>query len=321
MPMLVPTSFALAYRVELAAADELMRIAGQRLYNGVCRPNQWLFDDRVKSDESALSKLLLGPVPSLAEMQDMYAATIVVPTRGELDAATRAVQASLPDSRVVRRRLGDPATFVYDDVHIIARLGTAATGLSPGLREREFEVQIRTGLQYAWWRATHKVIYKGGRTWPLVRTASQVRASLELLDTVLANLRETARLQQVEADPADAELERLACWLERWDEGRRPADAPRFATAASDLMSAAGTTADEVERLLAEERGADLIADEHIAPLQAVLALLVEAHGAALAEALPRRRYVLVTEELIRVSPATRGIAQARRATLNTTGT
>lgn len=315
--MRVPPSFGLAYLEEYKVATELKRIAGTRVQTTVCQPNQWLFDDRIKPEESALAKLQLGPIAALGEMRDMYATTVVVPTPTEVRPAVDAVLLQLPDAREQTRRQGDPQTFVYDDVHVIARLGDTAPGLAPGLQEREFEIQIRTGLQYAWWRATHDVVYKGGaRTWRLSRLASQARASLEMLDAVLADLDGAAALLPEAEHDEDRLFERVAGWLERWPAVRRPVDVARFYASVEALATASGRGLDNLERVLDTDTGVALVGDEEVTPFQAILGALVQEDGPNVVDSLPRDPFVLVTPELTRSCPSTDAIPVARRARL-----
>lgn len=213
----------------------------------------------------------------------------------------------------VRRRQGAPDRFVYDDLHILVSLGTSAPGLAEGLRARVFEVQIRTGLQYAWWRATHDEIYKGGeRTWRLQRVASQVHASLEMLDGVLAHLRTAATLLDESTTDEDTLFADVAGWLDRWPDRRRPVDVSRFVSGASALAKAAGKAPAQLGLVLDGDTGKALLAETDITPFQALLGAAVTEYGAAMVNG--HHQYVLVTEELRRLCPATTAIS--RRATL-----
>jgi ppGpp synthetase/RelA/SpoT-type nucleotidyltranferase len=311
-----PSSFALAFLPERKLAERLQQLAGRRLYQEICRPKKWLFDDRVKEEESALAKLQLGPVRSLGEMQDMYAATVVVPTKAEVDDAIAAIESDMPGAEVVERRRPRPETFLYDDVHMVAQLGDRAAGLARGVQVRRFEIQIRTGLQYAWWRATHDVLYKGNApNWQLQRVAGQVRAALELLDAHLADLRGAARLQG-EPDPEDPEFAVVAGWLDRWPEARRPDDVRRFYLAVRDLSKAADVSVTDVGGLLESDMARSLVATEDVTPFQAVLGTVVDGYGANIVDRLRSNRYVLVTPELELACAATASITAARRVEL-----
>lgn len=303
--MLLPPSFETAFWEQRLTAEEIEKLADPALRIEVCKPRGWLFDARLKDAESALARLEVGPVKRLSGMRDLYAATVVVPTRRDLAEAVKAIIEAFPESRVQRRRLGSADTFSYDDVHVFAKLGDRIRATNAGLADREFEVQVRTGLQFAWWRATHDILYKGQPgTWRLRRVAAQARASLELLDTTLADLAATANLLDEQEDVADAEATRRAGWIDAWSEPQRPKNLVRFADSAATLLNAAGVTLDDAEALLASDRAGELRMDITITPVQVVVALLVEAHGVAWAEALdPPWTRVLVTEELARLVP------------------
>jgi ppGpp synthetase/RelA/SpoT-type nucleotidyltranferase len=309
--VLPPPSFALAFLTHRKTALELERFAGMRFRTRVCSPQNWLFDDRVKSEESALAKLQLGPVKSLGAMDDLYAATVVVPTPKEIPAALAAIKREFPDAVEKPRRKRSAETFRYDDMHLLVSLGDLAAGQPEGLRNRQFEVQIHTGLQYAWWRATHDVIYKGSdRSWRLKRMASQIRASLELLDAALSNLRGAADLLDRVEEDDDAEFQRVVEWLERWPEDRRPEDQGRFSESVFKIGRASRLSLDMVEETLLDE----LIASPVTTPFQAILGSVIATHGASSIERLPPGQYVLVTDEFENACPAAAGIPDARRA-------
>lgn len=311
--MRLPTSFALQYQVERAVADRLQSIAGTRLQTQVCAPEGWLFADRIKNAESAFSKLLFGTLGDLSAMKDLYAATIVVPTRAELADAIARVSDEFPGSDVQVRTTGDPTRFVYDDIHIIAQLGAHASGLGAALAERRFEVQVRTGLQFAWWRATHDAVYKGRRSRRLIRISSQTRASLELLDLVLADLRHSAdQLQPSELDPADIRRERVEGLLSRWDPARHPEDVTRFCLSVQEILDAANLDARACGELLDAVSGRRLVRQVDIAPFQAVVGAVAEAKGLSFLEHLEISRRILLTDELRVACPVLVG-APARR--------
>lgn len=314
--MLSPPSFRLAFKPHRVTAEELQKIAGARLKTEVCAPNGWLFDDRVKSEESALAKLQFGPVRSLDGMHDLYAATVVVPTPKEVPLAAKAIRASLPGARKTRRRVRPANTFEYDDVHLIASLGAEAEGFSPGLRGRKFEVQIHTGLQYAWWRATHDVIYKGSeRSWPLIRMASQIRASLELLDATLSDLRGAANLLPPGSDPDDERYGQMVKFLDKWPKEERPKDALRFASSALELTESLDLTLNQLEGSLQGQ----LLEAAGMTPLQAVVGSVASAYGVETLKKLDPKRYILVTEEFEAACPEIRSLPASRRATVAAT--
>src|SRR4051812_41557760 len=108
-----PTSFALAFLPHRVLGEKLADLAGARLQLDICQRHEWLFAHRVKREESALAKLQMGPVSSLSEMADIYAATIVVPTKAEVSDALAAVRTLFPGAEVVPRRRPRAETFLY----------------------------------------------------------------------------------------------------------------------------------------------------------------------------------------------------------------
>jgi ppGpp synthetase/RelA/SpoT-type nucleotidyltranferase len=313
--MNIPYSFMSAYRREKAVADKISRRAGTRL-RILCSQQQrgWLVTERVKDPESALAKLQLGMVPRLDAMQDLYGATVVVPTRREIDTAVTALQSEFPGAELVRRRRGDPRTFLYDDTHVLAWLGSHGVGESDEVRERRFEIQVRTGLQFAWWRATHDTVYKGGiRDWRLDRVASQVRGNLEMLDGILANLEKGADLLEARDTDRDQEFELISGWLELWPTAQRPSDAARFVETVKDLLGAGRIDVVAGRALLQDAYGRGLVANPDIPPAQAFLAAVVHVRGLAPLFRRPeKKRWILVTDELANACPPLRKIPSRR---------
>ncbi len=260
--MQIPASVELAYWPEHANANELKELCGGRLWNNVCKPNQWLFADRVKGLESATAKLQLSGVRQLSEMHDLYAATVVVPTPTELKDAVDAIKDAF-DRDLVTRTTSDPETFAYDNIHLHVTLGNKAPGLPPLLRDRVFEVQVRTGLQYAWWRATHDTVYKGGdQTWRLARVASQARASLELTDALLADLRKAAKMLADTKTEEDRAFRATLKWLNAtWPEARRPNDVLRFFRAVRELAKATDRSDRQLRALMQKPEGKRLVGE------------------------------------------------------------
>jgi ppGpp synthetase/RelA/SpoT-type nucleotidyltranferase len=314
----IPTSFALAYLPQHALGLEWERLAGERLRNKICKPAGWLFTDRVKTQESALAKLQLSPVPALSAMHDLYAATVVVPTKAEVQQAIDAIEADMPGVEPVPRKRPKASEFLYDDKHILVRMGEHAAGLAPALATRPFEVQVKTGLQFAWWRATHDVLYKGaGSNYQLDRVGGQIRAALELIDAQLANLRGAAQLQVEGDDEVDPRYAQVTGWLERWPEPLRPEDRKTFVSSVERLVSAARVDLDGIEEILGTDAGKLLTSATEVTPFQAVLGATVASQGPEVVDRISGTRYVLITSELEAACPQVAEVKETRRATLD----
>jgi hypothetical protein len=304
--VIVPGSVAEAHERQQVILRLVEDLAGSRLRE-LCRRQQWLFDERHKPVESALAKLEAGASPSLALMDDLWAALVVVPTAAEVPAAAAQVL-QLFDGVQKPSRRRDAQAFPYDDVHVIAALGSKVSQAvaSPEVLNRRFEVQIHTGLQYAWWRATHDTVYKGGsRDWRTVRAASQARASLELLDAVLADLHGAGQLQSALPGP-EAEPDTLLPekWLDLWRPEDRPRDVLRFCDTVMRLIRACGLSPEELQQYLRGDSARDLIGQRDLTPGQAVTLATARLVGADFRGRLKRAGVrVLVTPEMAQWPP------------------
>jgi hypothetical protein len=147
------------------------------------------------------------------------------------------------------------------------------------------------------------------------RVAGQIRASLELLDAQLTDLRASARLQKTESeDDIDKGFADAASLLERWDDDRRPANVSGFVRSVRDLMRSAGVTHAELEAALDDAAG--MTANAEVTPVQCVLAALAQRQGLRVVTKLGGHLFVLVTDELEEAAPVLKDVRPGRRAIL-----
>lgn len=313
--MKIPPSFEYVYLREAETAERLEAYAGSRL-RGLCADQKWLFASRMKSEESVFAKLQLGELASILKMDDVYAATVVVPTRNDIPTAISAVMAEYPDSEVKVRKREDPHRFQYDDTHIYATLGSTAPGIDNAIRYRPFEIQVRTGLQFSWWKATHDVLYKGDiKDWRLERVASQARGTLDLIDGVLADLPRASDLLEGAPGDEDSEFTRIVGWLDRWEKTRRPIDNRRFVDTVTGWLGDAAVGLAQIEGRLETERGAEIVSKEGLTPAQVVIALAAEEPG-GIDALLQSGRRLIVTDELVKFNSSFAKVPAASRVAL-----
>jgi hypothetical protein len=303
--MIIPGSFQAAYAAERAVIAEVREIAGSNLRT-LCADHQWLFADRLKDEESVLARLQLGDCESIGDLPDFYGATVIVPTKNQLNDATDSVIALFDNAEVKKERNFDPRAFPYDDVHVRAQLGRSA--IRPGdnpVQARHFEIQVRTGLQYSWWWATHDSIYKGGvQEWRAHRLASQVRASLELLDDVLANLGPTSRLQANRPSDREEDYRALSELLTHWSESQRPIDVRRFCETVLVYADKSEISVGDLVATVEEESNADVVGIPGITPAQGVFIAVYRVVGDPLVAALiAAGRRVICSPEMCEACP------------------
>ena len=253
-----------------------------------------------------MAKLEAGGSDTLADMNDLWAATVVVPTSAEIPAAVEGLL-GLFDAEQKPRRSWDARSFPYDDVHVIATLGSKVADAVAGqeVRGRRFEVQVHTGLQYAWWRATHDTLYKGGhRDWRTERAASQTKASLELLDAVLADLHGAGQLQATPVPEADPDTMQPAGWLDLWRPADRPPDLLRFCDTTMRLVRACGLSLKELEAHLRSDDARGMVGQRGLTPGQVVTLAAAQLAGEDFQLRVRRAGIrVLVTPEMKRWPP------------------
>jgi ppGpp synthetase/RelA/SpoT-type nucleotidyltranferase len=316
--VLIPESFRLAYAQQVAVINNVKPRAESRL-RVLCENNGWLFDHRVKGPESVLAKLQLGKISAIGEMSDFYATMVVVPTLREIEAAVAAVTAAFHDVERKPPRSLEAEELIYDDTHLLVSLGPLGpldpTGL---ISKRRIEVQVRTGLQYAWWRATHDDIYKGADDWRLRRLAAQLRGSLEQIDGVLENMAAAAAL--IHSPPGlqpDTEAAVISSWQSRWVEEARVEDPRRFVDTVRTYAAAAGIAISGVEAALDSAAGQTHVANADVTPAQAVLLAIIDAHGSQVLMGLRAAgRQVLVTKEMEAASGVLLRLSQQDRVAL-----
>lgn len=305
--MIVPSDVECAYNEERAIVDVLRDVAGTRLRLLASREG-WLFDDRIKSVESVLSKLENG-TSSMRDIHDFYGAMIVVPTQKHVKSAAASVCASFA-ARIKDRGLPNPGEFAYDDQHLIAKLRGVVSPCAvshPSILDREFEIQIHTGVQYAWWRATHDELYKGravlGTSWTARRASTQARAALELVDGVLSDFERAGSLQlRVLEDPPPADG--IQDWVVSLSIKRRPEDEIRCTETIRSIADDGGVDRTALGEMLSSNPMQSFVASPKITPVQCAIIAMHKLSGDQLFQALKgRHRKVLITGDLLAAYP------------------
>lgn len=305
--MRIPDEIQQRYEEEMAVISEVQRLSEIKLQT-VANSNEWLFDSRIKRAESVLSKIEKGS-HSFRDMHDFYATMIVVPTQAYIQQAVEAIGEYF-EIELREHRNEDPSSFVYDDTHLIAHLGKKVSPVvaSPVVLNRRFEIQIHTGVQYAWWRATHDNLYKSASTttnsWEAKRASSQAKASLELIDGILADFDAAARLQ-VSRNRAHPQQSFVSQWVDSVPQRRVPADRLRFVETAEKLLKDCRIDETMARNALYSHDLYDIIENDRITLIQVVLVAIYNIKGNTLFDILKElKRPVLITHELTSSVPA-----------------
>jgi hypothetical protein len=164
----------------------------------------------VKGLDSYLAKLQTGRFSSL-ELDDLFAATIVVHRTDQISECVDGLPASVSvlERRDPSSRRQEPDAFGFNDTIAICRLAPpAGMDIKPGaIYGVQFEIQVKTILQFAWGKLTHAVAYKANEVnWRRYRLAAQMRAATEQADLLYATF--DALVRSVPAGRSDRVDER-----------------------------------------------------------------------------------------------------------------
>jgi hypothetical protein len=162
-----------------------------------CERHKFSFSHRVKSAISVAEKLESGRFSSWTDLDDLVAATIVVPNLTFEEQVVRHLNSVFSEVVTRSRQTAQtpPEVFRFSSTRWYGRMrqDPPPPAVPPQALPLVFEVQIQTALEYAWLIATHDTTYKGDESnWQQRRLAASVKASVEQLDLMIANFLKTA---------------------------------------------------------------------------------------------------------------------------------
>jgi ppGpp synthetase/RelA/SpoT-type nucleotidyltranferase len=256
--MKVPSSIRRLYEDQQESRERL-----KELVDNLLKPRlqeRWHYESRVKTIESFTLKVESGRVADLSNLEDFFAATIVV--RNGLEVAEAEKIATDLFTLHERRPQNDaethkaPEQFPFDDLRLYVRWKDDPAQRPTGLGDVLFELQIKTFLQHAWSIATHDLIYKSDdANWGKMRIAFQIKAMLEHAEI---SIQEAARLSACDAlEKSDARTKSIKTFItlmtELWAKEDLPANIRGLAENVRGLAQLIGLNATDLGVLLNEE--------------------------------------------------------------------
>lgn len=203
------------YRAQRPEFLLLAQVATQRIRDGLDAQglNVMALSHRVKEEDSLAKKLALKgeKYATLSDITDILGIRLVCRFADEVDRVAQQVRRLFwidPENSVDKRTLLDTNAFGYLSVHFICAL--PQDGPWPeALREKRFEIQVRSLLQHAWADVNHDLGYKNqfGVPRKIERGFSRLAGLLELVDEQFMQLRDamddyTRQIQRKIADNA-----------------------------------------------------------------------------------------------------------------------
>ena len=187
--MIVCASLKQKYAERLPYLKVLYGNARDILLN-YCSINGFAFTDRIKTIDSLAEKIETGRYSSWSEVDDFYAATIIIPNLAIEKSVVEYLQQTF--KQIELRKRGNtqksPDVFRFDNTRFIGRY--IQIGEQTELSEITFEIQIKTAFEHAWSVSTHSLVYKTNTIdWKLLRIAAQLKSSVEQLDMIVSGSR------------------------------------------------------------------------------------------------------------------------------------
>lgn len=186
--MIIPKSIEAFYGRKLESFNTLKYNIDQTLGNIASSLNITYKEARIKPKESLMAKIEKeGYKNASDEVEDLVACRLIVKSNSDIDTVTKKVEEIF---NIEKRNFRSyrPDQFIYDDVQLILSFKDNPLISNKEILGKKFELQIRTGLQDALAEVIRSETYKADTlTWQKERTASELRANLELVDMILSD--------------------------------------------------------------------------------------------------------------------------------------
>jgi ppGpp synthetase/RelA/SpoT-type nucleotidyltranferase len=183
--MIVPPKIRARYDYTLPYVKILSDNVRQVLLS-FCSANNFAFTDRIKTVDSLSEKIESGRVERWDEIEDLYAATIIIPSQKTEQTVIRFLETTFTKVKIKKKgsTLKSPEVFRFDSTRFIGKL--EQSGEKTIISDIQFECQIKTAFEHAWAVATHSLTYKTNDIdWKLLRISAQLKSSVEQLDMLV----------------------------------------------------------------------------------------------------------------------------------------
>jgi ppGpp synthetase/RelA/SpoT-type nucleotidyltranferase len=278
----------------------------------IAKQHDGFFVDRVKSRDSVFSKVESGQFSRpFEQITDLYGATIAVPTLQDVDTVCAEVlESGFTEVSRKTARGNAPKEFIYDDLHLVLLIEDSGLLADKAVLGLQFELQIKSMLQFAWTKVTHDTVYKGDDiSWTSDRFAAEAKASLELLDSLFTNVPTTSALHLAKENAEYSDKKAILDLLrERWPARSLPRVLRRAAFTIDEYRLAAAWTVETTQTVLREPAIENFLGAESLTPVQGFLAILCTkldaAQRSAFFDAVRARQALFhVTDEMELLAP------------------
>lgn len=193
--MIVSQQIMNKFKKDEASYNFLMKEVNDTLFN-FCSSHGYAYQSRIKTVESLYEKLETGRYKNWEELDDIVAATIIIPNNVHERDVIKFLTSTF--QRTALRKKGStlkpPELFRFDSTRFIGKLKKIIGNERDRKYDLIFEVQVKTALEHAWAVATHSISYKSNVVdWKTVRLTSQLKASVEQLDMIISGFEQISK--------------------------------------------------------------------------------------------------------------------------------
>ncbi|WP_316824720.1 hypothetical protein [Pedobacter miscanthi] len=244
---------------KISPEADLLKKEVDRIVDSFRHP-RWYYFSRVKSKESFALKLETGRIADPKNLEDFFAATIVVQNLAEIRLVYSEIEKEF--EIVYRKPKTDNETskeatnFPFDDLRLYLKIKTPDYMPQSSLNGNIFEMQIKTFLQHAWSISTHDLVYKADNiSWAKTRVAFQIKAMLEQAELAISGAEHLSLLPELaKEDKKTLELKKVLGFLTKnFQREQLPTDLLRLSQITSDLLKNFKISIEELESLLVDE--------------------------------------------------------------------
>ncbi len=274
---------------------------------------------RIKPKESFIAKLEKeGYKNPVVEIGDLLACRLITRSNSNLDQ----IMAKLKEIFNIEQRSDRryrPDQFIYDDIQLILSFKDNPLISNKQILGQKFELQIRTGFQDALAEVIRSETYKTDTlTWQKERTASELRANLELMDTILSDfITASTMLEEKDYKPFQQRNEIIRILKNVWETEKLPSDLRRASIIVEEYLRLAGVSIEELYTLLKLDKYKGIVESTSITPTQIILIIFFLEKKKILDKVKTENRCLLVTNEMIDICPELRKIEPVYRVNLD----
>lgn len=262
---------------------------------------------RIKEQESFMAKIEKEGYKNPAdEVEDLVACRLIVKSTSDIEAILNKIKEIFNIERQISRTYRSPNEFIYDDIQLILTFKDSPLISNKEILGKKFELQIRTGLQDALSEVIHGETYKTDiLTWQKERTASELRANLELVDVILSDFPRVAAIQEEKDYKLYQQRNEIIKLLKAfWSAEKLPKDLRRASITIEEYLKLAEASIEDLSRWLKLDKHTNIVQAVSITPCQIILVILfLENKVSLLKNVIKAKRYLLITDEMIDICP------------------